>query len=81
MRSGAGFSHFSDTVEEELDEGVEEEAGQQAQVVQGLPMDVGAQEEGGGNDGHKGHLQSHTTDISNTTAQLAAVQNPPAYQC
>jgi len=46
------------TVEEQLDDGEEEEASQQGGVLVGLPVDVGAQEQGGGDDGHECSLHT-----------------------
>ena len=50
-------SHLGDAVEEELDQREEEEAGQKVGVLVGLAMDVGAQEQCGGDDRHQRHLQ------------------------
>ncbi len=58
-------SNFSNAVEEELNEGVEEEAGQQVCVGVGLAMDVRSQKEGGRDDCHKSHLHIHSC-LSNT---------------
>ena len=48
--------HFSNAIEEELDEGIEQEAGQEIGISVCLAMDVGSQEQCSRDDGHKCHL-------------------------
>ena len=48
--------HFSNAIEEELDEGVEQEACQQVGICVSLAMDVRPQEQSCSDDCHKSHL-------------------------
>lgn len=51
-------SHFGDSVEEELDEGEKEEAGDQVGVLKGLAMDMRSQKKRGSDDRDQSHLRA-----------------------